>query len=1646
MIAEKSLLKKKLELQAAAEELKAAAEELRLETEIAKSRAREEVYATIDAEETSLLSGTPLMKSTPLSLYIMQASGGITSNVDDTTECNETKHHEATTKDYETKHHEATAERNETKHHEATTKDYETKHHEATAERNETKHHEATTKDYETKHHEATAERNETKHHEATAERNETKHHEATTKDYETKHHEATVERNETKHHEATTERNEAKHHEATTKDYETKCHDTITEQLKSPPDNVSTNHNDGNQDDATTKVNERRRGEKVAEATGGQLVNLKTQETHCHSTNVAKELTAPYYESEITKYDEMVGANVKDHRQTDLSDVQSAIDNGTLTKKLNETQKPNVDKETKFNETFTTPGVHHMHTSSPLGSATFTEQAFASMMTTQLEQHKQMISSHQEMAAAMTLPQPKIPTFKGAVIEYKAFMMAFDSRIKPKTTNNADRLYYLQQHLEGEAKDLIEGCLHLDPDEGYNEARKLLDKEYGDPYKISVAYINRLLKWPSVKYDDATGLKRLSLFLVKCMNAMKTINYMETLNHSPNMQAIVHKLPSYLQSKWREQVLNIKAKEQRIAKFKDIVKFIERAAETSNDPIYSKEALSKLDDRPKNTKSADEKVARCYTRHEIPVSQEQIPTPKVVSKFDNLRTISKKIPELIPDVDVGVLIGSNCPLALEPLEVLPSGGKGPFAMRLRHGWTVSGPLHIQPQATSQGCNATSHRITVQELESIKEVITPQSVMTMFELDFNDHSSTSDDSSLSQEDKEFLSIADQGTRRVDGHYELPLPFRDPNVVMPNNRVQAEKRAGWQRKKMLRNDEYHRDYTNFINTTIAKGYTRKVPKESTDAKPGKVWYLPHHGVYHPQKPNKIRVVFDCSAKHNGVSLNDKLIQGPNLTNSLVGVLTRFRQNPIAFMADIEAMFHQVRIPENQYDFLRFLWWPDGNLDAELQEYQMTVHLFGAVSSPSSANYALRKICDDNESEYDSEVTDTIKRNFYVDDCLRSVKTKATAIELVNDIRQACAQGGFNLTKFICNDRDVLESIPLEHRSKEVKSLDLECDDLPIERALGVQWCVETDIFQFKFRITVSNKPLTRRGILSTVSSIYDPLGILSPFTLVAKKLLQELCCEKAVGWDAEIPEHYLVRWDKWQRELPLLEQLILNRCLTPSEFGEIISQQVHVFSDASSTGYGAVAYLRQCDNENRTHCAFLMGKARLAPIKTMTIPRLELTAATVSTRMGHLLKSELDENPSFTYHTDSTTGTLRVGGRLSRANLPPHSVHPIILPRENHVTALIIKEAHKILGHTGRGHVLSRLRERYWIISANAAVRHVLSKCVICRRSRGKPNQQKMADLPKERVTPAPPFTFTGVDYFGPYIIKTGRKEVKRYGALFTCLASRAVHIEIANSLETDSFIQALRRFIARRGPVRTIRSDNGTNFVGAQAELRQAIKEMDHGQIRDKLRKQEIDWIFNPPAASHMGGVWERQIQTTRKVLAGLLQEHGNRLDDESLRTLMCEVEAVINSRPLTFISNDIDDLEPLTPSHLLTTKSAVIVPPPGNFQKGDVYMKRRWRRVQYLTNLFWTRWKKEYLVTLQQRHKWQNPGRNLTVGDVVIIKDENASRNSWSMGVIVQVEPDAQGLVRSAVVRTQKTELRRPANKLVVLLAKEEQ
>jgi len=217
--------------------------------------------------------------------------------------------------------------------------------------------------------------------------------------------------------------------------------------------------------------------------------------------------------------------------------------------------------------------------------------------------------------------------------------------------------------------------------------------------------------------------------------------------------------------------------------------------------------------------------------------------------------------------------------------------------------------------------------------------------------------------------------------------------------------------------------------------------------------------------------------------------------------------------------------------------------------------------------------------------------------------------------------------------------------------------------------------------------------------------------------------------------------------------------------------------------------------------------------------------------------GHKKTSAKNNSPIRCLDPFLDKGILRVGGRLRRADLPYETKHPIILPRKNHVTSLLIHHVHKRLGHAGRCHVIANVREKYWIVKVNAAVHQVISKWVFCRRNYRKPGEQKMADLPRDRISAAPPFTYTGVDYFGPFLIKGGRKELRRYGALFTCLVSRAVHIKVASTLESSLFIQALRRFLARSGPVREIRSDNGTNFVGARKELLQAIDEMDHEEI-----------------------------------------------------------------------------------------------------------------------------------------------------------------------------------------------------------------
>lgn len=1217
--------------------------------------------------------------------------------------------------------------------------------------------------------------------------------------------------------------------------------------------------------------------------------------------------------------------------------------------------------------------------------------------------------------------------------------------------------------------------------------------------------------------------------------------------------------------------------------------------------------------------------ISVAYSKDSIPLDVTHIPTCETAKRWKHFASIIGEMQPL-KDCEVGLLIGYNCSRAMTPRQVITGGDEEPYAIRTDLGWSIVGGI---PQYETFR-DFTCYKTVVKE----QPPLTPSDAVHMLESDFRDLDN--DESTLSQDDIAFLNKVGEGIRKNEqGHYEMPLPFK-ARPVLPNNKEMALTRLNQLKRKLQQNSSYLDQYVKYMEGIIECGDAEQIEDDRCE---GEKWYIPHHGVRHPKKPEKLRVVFDGSAKFRGTCLNDHLLSGPDLLNSLLGILIRFRQHPVALICDVEKMFHQFHVPEKDRDFLRFLWWKGGDLNVHPSEFRMKVHLFGAASSPGCANFGLKHLAKTNSKRF-PQASEFLLRDFYVDDGLTSVRSTEEATKLAMEARDLCAHGGLRLHKFLSNDRTVVNSIPESERAPNMKNLDLSFENLPLDRALGVQWNVEAD--KFMFNIKFQSQPTTRRGILSTVASLYDPLGFVAPVLLKAKTILQEMC-RRGVAWDDLIAEELLPHWLKWRDDLVNLTNVVIPRTYVPAKFGPICKVELHHFSDASTKGYGQCSYLRFQNEAGNVHCALVLGKSRVAPLKLTTIPRLELTAAVVSVQANGLLKRELqfpdiaehfwtdsrvvlgyiknearrfhtfvanrvqkihlgslpeqwryissEENPadhasrgltpnellssswltgpqflwerelvfpkdeipeisnrdpevrtatvfdtsivacsslvdrllkfsswtsavravarllrrvkgSKEIHQSTVTerelakrciiknlqetvfknelkllkgnhslpmqsklykldpildqeGILRLGGRLSNSLLDESVKHPIIFPRDHHLTRLLISHCHENVKHQGKGMTINYIRSSgFWICGIGHAVSSCIFKCVRCRRQRRPTENQKMADLPQERVEPSPPFTCSGMDCFGPFVTKQGRKECKRYGLLFTCLSSRAIHIEMLEDLSTDAFINGLRCFIAIRGAVRLIRCDHGTNFVGAKNEFSNALQEFDKNRLTAYLANQQCDFVMNAPQASHAGGVWERQIRTVRNVLR-MTTDLSKGLRDASLRTLFYEAMAIVNSRPLTV--NTLchpNGPQPLTPNHLLTMKTTQPLPPPGHFVPEDVYSKKQWRQVQYLAEQFWSRWRKEYLASITLRQRWHKPQRNIHVGDIVLLKNDDAFRNEWKMGRVLEAMPGNDGLVRrvrlqlgdrrpicSSEQQTKASVVERPIQKLVVLV-----
>ncbi|XP_059356924.1 uncharacterized protein LOC132095850 [Carassius carassius] len=317
----------------------------------------------------------------------------------------------------------------------------------------------------------------------------------------------------------------------------------------------------------------------------------------------------------------------------------------------------------------------------------------------------------------------------------------------------------------------------------------------------------------------------------------------------------------------------------------------------------------------------------------------------------------------------------------------------------------------------------------------------------------------------------------------------------------------------------------------------------------------------------------------------------------------------------------------------------------------------------------------------------------------------------------------------------------------------------------------------------------------------------------------------------------------------------------------------------------------------------------------------------------------------------------------------------------------------------------------------------------------------------MSALPSDRVSVDPPFTHTGLDVFGPFTVVTRKTrghnaENKRWAVVFSCLNTRAVHLEVVESLSASSFICALCRFLAVRGPVKHFRSDRGTNFIGAVKELQ---IDSSGSELKGFLQNQGCMWTFNAPHSSQMGGVWERMIGIARRILEALLMKTPTRLMHEVLTTLMAEVMAIMNSRPLTPISSDAGMPQVLSPAMLLTQKASVAPASPGNFEIGHLH-KNQWRQVQMLADSFWKRWKQEYLYTLQPRRKWTEERKSIQEGDIVLLKDGEAKRSEWPIGLIAKTIASSDGKICKVMVKTAKQgvfrEYLRPICDVVLLLS----
>lgn len=1079
------------------------------------------------------------------------------------------------------------------------------------------------------------------------------------------------------------------------------------------------------------------------------------------------------------------------------------------------------------------------------------------------------------------------------------------------------------------------------------------------------------------------------------------------------------------------------------------------------------------------------------------------------------------------------------------------------------------------------------------------------------------------------------------SRTESGRYIVALPFSSENdTPLGESRALAVKRLLHMERRFRRDNMFQQRYIDFMKEYEDLQHMERVPAKEL-AKPD-VCYLPHHGVLREESTStKLRVVFDGSLETStGTSLNQKLLVGPSLQQDIRDIFLRWRTHKVCLVADIQRMYRQILVREEDQDYQRIVWRTSPN--DPIIDYRLSTVTYGTSCAPYLAIKVLKQLAKDEGEKYPNAAS-VVARDFYMDDLLSGGDTESEVVSLCEELISLLHLGGFTLHKWGSNSVDVLNSLPVGDNPPQA-SYAIKMQDSV--KTLGIKWNPVKDCFELKLPYFELNKTckLTKRVVLSEIAKIYDPLGWLSPVVIVFKVFIQRLWL-LGLSWDDELPEGYQTEWLSLQEQSNKMVSIELPRWIGLTKFNEA-RIEIHGFSDASNVAYSGVVYVRIITNSGSVVVHLVAAKTKVAPIKQITIPRLELCGAVLTAKLmdkvktclnvpnsnvygwtdstivlawlqkhpncwktfvgnrvamilnsthpnqwhhvstaenpadcssrgispDHLSQHELwwsgprwlystnlihvnndqhetgleckvsaahtlsidepveeyivknhsnlmrlirvvaycirfvsickkrldartanvsssthDEIPSFLTTTElrlslmrcirisqscyfsseiealrkgqgvskksplyflrpflDENDLIRVGGRLKNAPIPHDVKHPYMISGKSHLAKLIIDQTHKRTLHGGPLLMLNVIRTSYWITNVKSLVKVHVKKCPACVRYAPKFATQLMGNLPPARVTVSKPFSSSGVDFAGPCYLKSSKLRnatlVKAYIAIFVCTVTKAIHIELVSELSTNAFMAAFKRFTSRRGHCGHLYSDCGTNFIGANHELKRMLnraKSSLPSDLCELLASDGTEWHFIPPGSPHFGGLWEAGVRSTKHHINRVLGD--TKLTFEEFSTLLTQIECCLNSRPLSAMSDSVDDFAALTPGHFLVFGPPTIVP---HESVVDVPINRlnRWQHIEYMLQSFWKRWTQEYLVTLQNRYKWSSPENSLKINDLVIVKNECLPPSKWLLGRIIDTHPGNDGLVRVVSVKCGNSVFKRPITKLCIL------